>query len=51
MKGTSCCIRAGWLVKPVGYATDRIDDLSPTPLTAPIDVDGVGDRMRLVSMA
>ena len=36
---------------PVGYAVDRIGDLSPTPATGPIGVDGVADRWRLGSVA
>jgi hypothetical protein len=28
----------------VGYASDRMVSLSPTPLTVPNGVDGVGDR-------
>ena len=37
--------------RPVGYAIDRIAGLSPTPATLIGDVDGVGDRQRLGSMA
>jgi hypothetical protein len=35
----------------VGYAIDRIADLSTTPLTAPMSVAGVGDRSRWRSLA
>jgi len=35
----------------VGYAIDRIGDLSATPSTSPIGVAGVGDRTGFGSMA
>ena len=38
-------------VRPVSYAIDRIASLSATPSTAPIEVDGVGDRCGFWSMA
>jgi hypothetical protein len=37
-----------WPLAPGRYANDMIPDLSPTPTTSPIRVDGVADRFEWV---